>query len=322
MELVSKCPMCNSENLEKVHKHIFKKSDIQERNKLKILFSEFLDDKEDVIFFISFCRKCGFLFLNPRFDEDDYKKIFSENTKENTREFVISRIPRGLFFYNYLKKWIRKLQIRPSGDKLNILDYGGAAGYNLLPYVKDNNCYIIDYIKYNLPDSITYLGRNENNLKNDLYFDIIISTHVFEHINDPVRTLRQLFLQLKENGIIYIQVPLGCFIEYKSLNTPFRHINFFSEQSLFNLFKKVGLKVVHINTNYTKIDQKHYLTINIIGIKSREGIQKKIKFHTTKYQMSYFLYYLRLLISKDKIKLENLFKSLKKISKKLVQKIS
>ena len=85
-------------------------------------------------------------------------------------------------------------------------------------------------------------------MKEDLKFDIIISTHVFEHLNDPLRTLNSLSKQLEESGMIYIQVPLGCLSEWKNLDIPFRHNNFFSEESLYNLFNKADLDIQYLKT--------------------------------------------------------------------------
>ncbi|MFX0167401.1 MAG: class I SAM-dependent methyltransferase [Promethearchaeota archaeon] len=294
MNLTDKCPICNSRNLRIRKKFTFyRPKEESKKGRLKILFTDFLGDKRKKDFFVIFCRRCGYIFLNPRFNEEEYQIIFKSEEKvpinyESTTMKV--HLTRSLYNYEFLKKFV---DLNPE-NKLKILDYGGASGYMLLPFLKHFECFLVDYTEYRLPKKIKYLGRNSNDLKQDIKFDVIFMLHVLEHVIDPKKLIKDLTENLKENGIISIQVPLGCLREWKSLDTPFRHINFFSEQSLYNCVRLAGLKVIYLDTTFQKTNKTKRWIINVIAKKiSEDKSLNKTKFLSTKNQeLLKFFYYI------------------------------
>lgn len=287
------------------------------------IFTEILKNKEKCNFYINLCEQCGFLFLNPRFSEEDYKKIFdygerilSLDSNDIKKHFI-----RVLYNYNFIKKFF----INDLKNKPNILDYGGSAGYMLLFFLKEFNCYVIDYFKYELPEGIHYLGRSSADLKNDPKFDIIFSVQVLEHVNNPRDLIELLGQNLRENGILYVQVPLGCLKEWKSLDTPLRHINFFSKQSLYNCFRYAGLKVIYLKTIfYYNPEGTSRWMLNIIGTKRiLDQKRRNIKYLSTKqqYLLRYFYYIPYYLINK-KYKIKSIKEDLKKLIIKIRQNFS
>lgn len=93
-------------------------------------------------------------------------------------------------------------------------------------------------------------------------FDLINAEQVFEHIAEPVETLRHLSQGLKPRGLIKISVPTAYDIERRlrigdwridknhrnSLNpvTPLEHINCYSRKSLNRLASSAGLEEVNL----------------------------------------------------------------------------
>jgi SAM-dependent methyltransferase len=93
-------------------------------------------------------------------------------------------------------------------------------------------------------------------------FDFINAEQVFEHISDPVPTLKHLVSALKPKGIVRINVPNGWDIERRlakcdwdapkgsrdSLNAiaPLEHINCFNKKALVVLAARAGLTLVSI----------------------------------------------------------------------------
>jgi len=289
MKLVEKCPICNSGNLNLRKKLTFvNPSEKSKKGRLRRLFTHILRNKEKYSFFINFCERCGYLFLNPRFSEEEYRILFrSDNAIHSDSDLIKKNLKRALSNYNLLKKFSNFY----SKDKLKVLDYGGSSGYMLIPFLKNFDCYLIDYVKYHLPKEITYLGRSSNDLQKNIKFDIIFLQHVLEHVNDPKNLIEDLVENLNENGILHIQVPLGCLREWKSLDTPLRHINFFSEQSLFYCIRMVGLKAIHLNTTYEIFQGKFRWIINVIGKKTSENSERGIRFLTTNQQKRFSLFY-------------------------------
>ncbi len=303
MNFNRQCPICKSTQIIKKKRYTF----VIPKNSLKI--TEVIK-KENFLFSVDFCKKCGNLYLYPRFTEEEYSIIFSSKNKPYLPASVLKQtLGRAYLNFNFLIQFFNyNSKILPK-----VLDYGGAAGYMLIPFLKKCDCYLIDYFKYNLLKNIQYLGRNLNNVINKFKFDIIMALRVFEHVNDPLNLLKDLTQVLSENGIIYVQVPLGCLREWKSLDTPFRHINFFSEQSLYNCFRIASLDIIYLKTKYHKIGGNPGWKIDIIGIKSRESRKhKKIRFYTTAQQQNLkYIYYLPYFIRNKKFKLKEIKKIIK-----------
>jgi 2-polyprenyl-3-methyl-5-hydroxy-6-metoxy-1,4-benzoquinol methylase len=93
-------------------------------------------------------------------------------------------------------------------------------------------------------------------------FDFINTEQVFEHIPNPLGTLRHLKEGLKPNGVIKVSVPTGRGVERRlqvmdwkapkgtnnSLNpvAPLEHINYFRRRSLIKMANEVGMELISI----------------------------------------------------------------------------
>jgi len=319
MKEINICPCCGSSSIKSIKTIRFDYPGKNVENNLHnishvrkwIFFEKILKNRQPSSFKIMRCSNCGFLFLNPRITEKemkikyqttnelgDVKARYSLNPAQNLDE-------RALRVFKLIKKYF-KGQLKNK----KILDYGGSWGYNLYPFIEDNECFILDMEKWNnYKEKIKYLGRDFNDLKsNDPdSFNIILFQHTLEHIIEPYLVLKELNDYLQKNGIIYVEVPLGAFYEYSHLDDPITHLNFFSEESLVKLFNRVGLKVIHVQTKNQWITTSKGLCINIIGIKkgNKDNI-RKINFKTTKYQMYNYFYFLPLIYNRleSKLKLE------------------
>lgn len=92
-------------------------------------------------------------------------------------------------------------------------------------------------------------------------FDFINTEQVFEHLNDPLDTLKRLVQSLNQGGVIRINVPNGFGIEQKlqskeswtaakgakhalSAVRPLRHVNCFTGKSLTAMAAQAGLQRV------------------------------------------------------------------------------
>ena len=167
----TQCPMCRGNNLEVIReaKFFFPGTDIEKNlidiryERLWILFEKILKDRSPLELQVMLCKSCGFIFTNPRFTVEEMsikyavinelgsvKKRYQVSPPSNldARARRIYSLTMGL------------MKIKNKG--LKILDYGGAWGYNLIPFVESGNqfCYILDYEKWDLPYGIEYLGED------------------------------------------------------------------------------------------------------------------------------------------------------------------
>ncbi len=75
------------------------------------------------------------------------------------------------------------------------------------PYIEENHsCYIVDYNQNPIP-GVTRLGDDIQHIGNPPPFDVILCSHVLEHVAGLRELLTQLRQRLAPNGIIYAEVP-------------------------------------------------------------------------------------------------------------------
>ena len=85
-------------------------------------------------------------------------------------------------------------------------------------------------------------------------FDAITCFELFEHVYDPKYFLSKIYKLLNKNGIFYFTTPNGMGFDIqmlgkysKSIYPPY-HVNFFNPKSIELLLKKIGFKIVLIDT--------------------------------------------------------------------------
>ncbi len=85
-------------------------------------------------------------------------------------------------------------------------------------------------------------------LKKEKKFDVIILSHVVEHLVYPEEIIKNLAELLTDDGIVYIEVPNLMRPNNTKCYFGFEHVNFFTPQSLTNLANKNGFSVDYIET--------------------------------------------------------------------------
>ncbi len=86
------------------------------------------------------------------------------------------------------------------------------------------------------------------------YFDMVILNHTLEHMDDPVKVLKKIHTILKDNGIVYVDVPNAGGLGAKILKDgwPYRlpeeHRYQFTKESLRGVFKNSGFRVIHFES--------------------------------------------------------------------------
>ena len=70
------------------------------------------------------------------------------------------------------------------------------------------------------------LGNNINDARIEKKFDIVICSHVLEHVSDLSNLVTKLKKQLKSNGIIYAEVPQEIWAGLRIDADPVTHVNF------------------------------------------------------------------------------------------------
>ncbi len=287
MYFLDHCPICNSKKLTLLAKNIYNCPDNIEdclkdptsfsyaSMRLSIFFSSIITNTKSFEFQVGLCKQCGFIFTNPRPTEAEkamYYQKLSELAIPEKRQKASppqNTDQRSERIYNLIMPFVTKK------DNLKILDFGGMQGFNLKAFVNSNNtCHLLDYIQLPTLDGVTYIGSSLPENPTEKY-DIIIIAHVLEHLMEPIAVLSTILKHLEKNGVLYIEVPLGSKKEWHNIDEPTTHINFFSEESMYNCVKYIGLDIALLNSEKQWVTHHELDCINAVCV--NRPFQAKIK---------------------------------------------
>ena len=134
---------------------------------------------------------------------------------------------------------------------LRVLDYGCGFGTFLLGLPRTG----IEAFAYDISDRVVeqlgkaarYTGRtiqaaivDENGRIDPSEFDVILCSHVLEHVPSDEELITELVRVLRPGGYILVNVPLN-----ERWSDP-RHVRGYDEEKLFSLLQAAGLKVVEV----------------------------------------------------------------------------
>ncbi|MBU0635276.1 MAG: class I SAM-dependent methyltransferase [Candidatus Omnitrophica bacterium] len=218
-------------------------------------------DRFGLVASVVICRECGLIQTNPRLSQESYNEFYNDEFTKLI--FGRERTTQDLFFDQYFHgqkicKYLKGSLPKELKD-LFILEVGCAAG-GILAYFRDLGCSVsgmdlgqeaVDFgrKKYNLDLQVGALADCKLNRKPD----IIIMSHILEHLLNPIQELERARALLDEKGFMYIEVPgirnLGRaqydlnFLHF--LQIP--HTDHFSLTTLTNLLNKTGFECVRGN---------------------------------------------------------------------------
>ena len=264
-EIRKHCPTCKSTNTIEIYSCSFLKSPIKEF--LKSFYSpqgkvefEYLKGAN---FILKECNNCGTIFqkeipndflMNKLYEEwiDPEKAFKSHLEKVNLSNFsyyaqevmmviaFFNRIPSQLKFFDYGMGWGKWCYMAKA---FGCGSYGTELSKTRIEYAQSQGTKVITWEE--IPN---------------YRFDFINTEQVFEHIPEPLKTLRCLKKSLKHNGLIKISVPNGKDIRRRlrigdwlapkgsknSLNSvsPLEHINCFKQASIIRMADIVELELV------------------------------------------------------------------------------
>jgi 2-polyprenyl-3-methyl-5-hydroxy-6-metoxy-1,4-benzoquinol methylase len=212
--------------------------------------------KRQVLCFpIGQCQHCSHVQITTPYTDAIFSALYFSNTSEpdmwcDTPEGEKSPYEEMFaFFASYIKMGA------------HIVDFGAGGGATLKHIdsqfkessIKLSSVDFHDHIKSNAVEHIT---ANLNQLETiqphfaKYPINIAISTHVLEHIVEPVRYLTQISECLVEDGIIFIEVPdcsPDAFTDNLGVTNIIhgQHIHYYTKDSLKLVAEKAGLKIIN-----------------------------------------------------------------------------
>ncbi len=287
MQATFSCPVCGADNWEEVCRNTYARGNhagnseyIQLRR--RILFEIWFPDSDSVELKSLLCRSCGFMTYAPRPSELDVdaKYRFLQRTerriggrKPGQRARSMERT-RASNVYRAVAPLAQK-------SRFSVLDVGGGDGKLLLPFLaRGHECELVDYNVEPL-DGVRKVGNTLDDLDKDRTYDVIICSHVLEHLGDPAKTVRGMRERLADGGVIYAEVPLGVWKGIGIDRDPVTHINFFTVHSFGKLFAGQSLDLALlkqcVGTYNRRIDVIVALARHAghaTGLPSRDGVRE------------------------------------------------
>jgi SAM-dependent methyltransferase len=205
------------------------------------------------------CQACGLVFLDIRFDAAEmaalYRGYRGANYTAQRERFepgyaalnaaIIDHVPDTSHAEIFLGPHI--------GPRPRVLDWGGDTGDNT-PFLK--TALAIDIFDISDQPVIEGARRVSREELQGADYDLVVLSHVLEHVADPAELVRDAAAMLRPGAIFYIEVPYEALIaadpESRELAVRKKywheHINFFTEDAMRALLARSGLEVVALET--------------------------------------------------------------------------
>lgn len=199
------------------------------------------------------CKNCGFVYSSPRMTENSYAEFYDS---EYRRLYVGTETPGEVFFKDQQFRGERIYKYLQSkgviqNQKLKILEIGCGAG-GILECFKSHGHEVLgmdlgeEYLTFGFEKYGLNLKKGGlKDVDSEYKADIIIYSHVLEHVLDLPSELSLIKQTLSKNGVVYIEVPGLKFI-HSTYDMNFlkylqnAHTFHFTKNSLVRLFSSNG----------------------------------------------------------------------------------
>lgn len=227
------------------------------------------------------CYSCGMLWTSPRmvsssldkFYKEDYRMIYV-GSQLAPDDFFDQQVQRGRQVFRFVATYIKK-------SNPVVLDVGCGAGGALIPFAragaKVSGCDINStYLERGIAEGLELVKGGVESLNSFAPADLVIVSHVLEHIADPFHFINQVCKLIDVGGYVYLEMP-GVFWIHRTYNDTLfflqnahlyhytlPHLNFWLAQaglhlvkgteSIRALYKKVPNPApVRLQNQYTKV---------------------------------------------------------------------
>lgn len=242
------CPVCSNRHWKPIGQRTFRKEDETgtkgwKQSAFKTVFEVWKPDARSFTVTYQYCQDCGMVIYTPRPTIAEVEAGFRLHAESKTHDVPLVPVKplrealRARRLHSFLSPYLQ------GKDKVYILDYGGGDGHLMEGFLRDGAaCHVIDYAD-KVYSGVISIGKTEDDLPENASYDMIMCSHVVEHLVDPLSSLIKLRLALKPKSILYVEVPVEVWRGPPRQSEPVTHLNFFTPASLKNLVLRAGYNV-------------------------------------------------------------------------------
>ena len=188
-----------------------------------------------------YCEGCGYYFKDPHHHPDLSCQKQHYDLHEND--------PQSLGYRAYFQRFL-DFVLPQVGVVERALDFGCGESWLLATLLQEQGIACESYDPLYHPDTPYLQGG----------YDLIVSTEVFEHLDDPLGVLKRLMASLEEGGYLAIQTAFipdtqEAFLAWHYHRDP-THITFFSPRSFAVMVAQTHGKVIADNGKNMIVIQK------------------------------------------------------------------
>ncbi len=200
---------------------------------------------------LSQCRKCGFIFDNPRPTIKEIKQFYSRPTQYNS--WLDKESARNCLW------WRRLRLVRRYGAGRKLLDVGAGIG-QFLSFAKK----YFEVSGTEISESAVKIAKEKYGI--DLFkdcfeemrfqdrFDCITLFHVLEHVPNPVVTIQKCKELLAQNGVLIIAVPHDIY----GIQSFIKRVCSFLNIGKYKQYGKYGLPKLVLDGSLPEIHLSHF----------------------------------------------------------------
>ncbi len=224
------------------------------------------------------CGHCGLLFLDIRFTDEEMSRLYTgyrEDEYTNLRDrYETGYKERSVIIESGATHMleVERFLVSHVPPRPKILDWGGDTGCNT-PFKASAEIFHI----FEISEKATIAGavRVGGATINSMHYDLIVLSHVLEHLPWPAQTLAQIASIMDDETLLYIETPYEDLVRLNASITDLymrkkywhEHINFFTPESLKALLNCCGMQVEEMRVIEADGGGKHWHVFAIIARK-------------------------------------------------------
>lgn len=265
----------------------------------KSIFTEKLKlyNQGTVLISYAICKKSGLVYQNRSLSRRELEKYYSqfhfslENASTPSDE-KLRNFQRYLHLINQEFKNYPKSVLEISLFNLFLLKQFLKRGSKIVHGLEPNQKFQTRKI-----GKIKIFNNTIEKFKSKKKYDLIILTHVLEHLMNPLEALKKCSKLQNFNQKILVEVPLFDKIElYPIAGLTMEHIYYFSEDNLRELLAKAGYEILSITKTYNstqmpfitvvaqKVGKIHYIEKNDQFKNQAKLFKKYLNIHRVRYK--------------------------------------